>query len=157
MRNLDFCLCKNKGADQRLCFHFTDSTIPPVLMPQNFQILAFCCGCIAWFVINLVGSPKTEMFSWYKYLIVSFVFSHLGFWSGSLFLIAPFPDLCLLVLFLVSPLTFTTATKSHLSSPRYFSLGLQLSPRLPTFQYSVVLFSINVQRLFLGRLLWLPG
>ena len=38
------------------------------------------------------------MFSWYKYLIVGF-FSHLGFWSGSLFLIAPFPDLCLLVLF----------------------------------------------------------
>ena len=35
--------------------------------------------------------------SWYKYLIVSLVFSHLGFWSGSLFLIAPFPDLCLLV------------------------------------------------------------
>ena len=26
-----------------------------------------------------------------------FVFSHLGFWSGNLFLIAPFPDLCLLV------------------------------------------------------------
>ena len=39
------------------------------------------------------------MFSWYKYLIVSLVFSHLGFWSGGLFLIAPFPDLCLLVLF----------------------------------------------------------
>ena len=39
------------------------------------------------------------MFSWYKYLIVSLVFSHFGFWSGSLFLIAPFPDLCLLVLF----------------------------------------------------------
>ena len=39
------------------------------------------------------------MFSWYKYLIVSLVFSHLGFWSWSLFLIAPFPDLCLLVLF----------------------------------------------------------
>ena len=35
--------------------------------------------------------------SWYKYLIVGFVFSHLGFWSGNLFLIAPFPDLCLLV------------------------------------------------------------
>ena len=40
-----------------------------------------------------------EMFSWYKYLIVSLVFSHLGFWSGNLFLIAPFPDLCLLVPF----------------------------------------------------------
>ena len=35
--------------------------------------------------------------SWYKYLIVSLVFSHLGFWSGNLFLIASFPDLCLLV------------------------------------------------------------
>ena len=39
------------------------------------------------------------MFSLYKYLIVSLVFSHLGFWSGNLFLIAPFPDLCLLVPF----------------------------------------------------------
>ena len=38
--------------------------------------------------------------SWYKYLIVSLVFSHLGFWSGNLFLLAPFPDLCLLVPFL---------------------------------------------------------
>ena len=40
--------------------------------------------------------------SWYKYLIVSLVFSHLGFWSGNLFLIAPFPDLCLLVPFFLS-------------------------------------------------------
>ena len=39
------------------------------------------------------------MFSWYKYLIVSLVFSHLGFWSGNLFLIALFPDLCLLIPF----------------------------------------------------------
>ena len=37
--------------------------------------------------------------SWYKFLIVSLVFSHLGFWSGNLCLIAPFPDLCLLVPF----------------------------------------------------------
>ena len=37
--------------------------------------------------------------SWYKYLIVGLVFSHLGFWSGNLFLIVPFPDLCLLVPF----------------------------------------------------------
>ena len=40
--------------------------------------------------------------SWYMYLIVSLVFSHLGFWSGNLFLIAPFPDLCLLVPFSTS-------------------------------------------------------
>ena len=39
------------------------------------------------------------MFSWYEYLIALLVFSHLGFWSGNLFLIAPFPDLCLLVPF----------------------------------------------------------
>ena len=44
--------------------------------------------------------------SWYKYLIVSLVFSHLGFWSGNLFLIAPFPDLCLLVPF------FETSSKT---------------------------------------------
>ena len=36
---------------------------------------------------------------WYKYLIVGLGFSHLGFWSGNLSLIAPFPDLCLLVPF----------------------------------------------------------
>ena len=35
--------------------------------------------------------------SWYKYLTVNLFFSHLGFWSGNLFLIAPFPDLWLLV------------------------------------------------------------
>ena len=37
--------------------------------------------------------------SWYGCLVVGLVFSHLGFWSGNLFLIAPFPDLCLLVPF----------------------------------------------------------
>ena len=44
------------------------------------------------------------MFSLYKYLVVSLVFSHLGFWSRNLFLIAPFPDLCLLVPFKHVPL-----------------------------------------------------
>ena len=39
--------------------------------------------------------------SWYKYLIVSLVFSHLGLWSGNLFLVASFADLCLLVPFYV--------------------------------------------------------
>ena len=43
--------------------------------------------------------------SWYKCLIVSLVFSHLGFWSGNLFLIAPFPDLCLLVPFFLSQIS----------------------------------------------------
>ena len=51
---------------------------------------------------KIAGHSAYVMFSWYMYLIVSLVFSHLGFWSGSLFLIAPFPDLCLLVLFFYS-------------------------------------------------------
>ena len=37
--------------------------------------------------------------SWCGCLVVGLVFSRLGFWSGNLFLIAPFPDLCLLVPF----------------------------------------------------------
>ena len=41
------------------------------------------------------------MFYRIMYLIVTLVFSHLGFWSGNLFLIASFPDLCLLVPFFV--------------------------------------------------------
>ena len=48
---------------------------------------------------EIAAHSAYEMLSWYKYLIVSLVFSHLGFWSGNLFLIAPFPDLCLLVPF----------------------------------------------------------
>ena len=51
--------------------------------------------------------------SWYKYLIVSLVFSHLGFWSGNLFLIAPFPDLCLLVPFDVLTLSDSRKRKSR--------------------------------------------
>ena len=39
------------------------------------------------------------MFSWYKYRILNLVFFHLGVLSGDLFLIAPFPDHCLLVPF----------------------------------------------------------
>ena len=46
-----------------------------------------------------------DMFSWYKYLIVNLVCSHLSFWSGKLFLIAPFPDLCLFVPFCSPNLT----------------------------------------------------
>ena len=50
---------------------------------------------------KIAAHSAYEMFSWYKYLVVSLVFSHLGYWSGNLFLIAPFPDLCLLVPFLL--------------------------------------------------------
>ena len=45
---------------------------------------------------KIAAHSAYDMFHGIKYLIVSLVFSHLGFWSGNLFLIAPFPDLCLL-------------------------------------------------------------
>ena len=47
VRKPDFCLCENKGADQlhgnseadqRLCFRYSDSTIPPLL---NSKISSF--------------------------------------------------------------------------------------------------------------------
>ena len=63
-------------------------------------VCIFLVKVTEWPPIGKIAAHSAyEMFSWYKYLIVSLVFSHLGFWSGSLFLIAPFPDLCLFVLF----------------------------------------------------------
>ena len=56
--------------------------------------------------------------SWYKCLIVSLFFSHLGFWSGNLFLIAPFPDLCLLV-----PSNITTKVSKKACTYRWFYLS----------------------------------
>ena len=47
--------------------------------------------------------------------IVNLVFSHLDVWSGNLFLIAPFPDLCLLIFF------FTKC--SELIVPRRYFCG----------------------------------
>ena len=58
-------------------------------------------GVAGWPPVGKVAARSAcGVFSWYKYLIVSFVFSHLGFWGGGLFLVAPFPGLCLLVLLL---------------------------------------------------------
>ena len=63
-------------------------------------VCIFLVKVTEWPPIGKIAAHSAyEMFSWYTCLIVSLVFSHLGFWSGSLFLIAPFPDLCLLVLF----------------------------------------------------------
>ena len=63
-------------------------------------VFIFLVKVTEWPPIDKIAANSAyEMFSWYKYLIVSLVFSHLGFWSGNLFLIAPFPDLCLLVPF----------------------------------------------------------
>ena len=55
---------------------------------------------VKWPPIGTIAAHSAyDMFSWYKYLIVSLGPSHLGFWSWNLFLIAPFLDFCLLVPF----------------------------------------------------------
>ena len=58
-----------------------------------------------------------------KYLIVSLVFSHLGFWSGNLFLIAPFPDLCLLVPFCEGGLLVWGGISYHMKTPLHIFRG----------------------------------
>ena len=45
-------------ADQRLCFRYTDSTIPLLSIYMNLQHLAIFYGCTARFVSNLVGNPE---------------------------------------------------------------------------------------------------
>ena len=67
MRKPAFCICENKDpdqlrgnreADQRLCFRYTDSTVPLLPKIRNFMLLAILCGCTAWFVSDLVGNPE---------------------------------------------------------------------------------------------------
>ena len=66
MRKPDFCICENKGADQlcgncttdqRLCFCYTDSTIP--LLPV-YEISSLWPSSVAVqrFVWDLVGNPE---------------------------------------------------------------------------------------------------
>ena len=51
------------------------------------------------FLVKVTEWPPIGKIAAHSAYEVVWFFSHLGFWSGSLFLIAPFPDLCLLVLF----------------------------------------------------------
>ena len=68
--------------------------IPWALCSDMIKVYSYI---LVW---KIAAHSAYDMFSWYKYLIVNLVFSHLGFWSGNLFLIAPFlHDLCLFVPF----------------------------------------------------------
>ena len=60
--NLLFAYAKTKAqinytADQGLCFHYKESTIPLLPKPKisNF------CDCTAQFMSNLVGNPKDKL------------------------------------------------------------------------------------------------
>ena len=43
----------SREADQRLCFRYSDSTIP---LLQNFKLLALFCDCTGRFVSDLFGN-----------------------------------------------------------------------------------------------------
>ena len=67
MRKPAFCICENKeadqvpsncAADQRLCFHYTDSNNPSTTLIRTFKPLTIFCGYTARFVSDLVGSPE---------------------------------------------------------------------------------------------------
>ena len=67
MRNPAFCICENKdadqlrsncAADQRLCFHYIDSTIPLLSKSENFKLLAIFFGHTVRFVSDLVENPE---------------------------------------------------------------------------------------------------
>ena len=67
MRTPAFCICENKAADQlrgnreadqRLCFRYTDSTIPLLPKSEISSSPAIFSGCTAWFVSDLVGNPE---------------------------------------------------------------------------------------------------
>ena len=62
LRKPDFCICENKDADQlrgnreadqRLCFRYTDSTIPLLS-----KLLVIFCSCTARFMSDLVENPE---------------------------------------------------------------------------------------------------
>ena len=58
MRKLEFAYAKTKAqiicaADQHLCFRYIDSTIPLLS-----KCKAISCGCMARFLLDLVGNPE---------------------------------------------------------------------------------------------------
>ena len=60
MRNKDADQLRgNREADQRLCFRYTESTIPLLPKSKDFKLLANFCNCTTRFVSDLVGNPKT--------------------------------------------------------------------------------------------------
>ena len=68
IKKLFFGICENKGtdqlhdkiaADQCLCSHYIDSTIPQL----PIEISSHLSVCTARFVVDLVGNPE-DMFSY---------------------------------------------------------------------------------------------
>ena len=75
------CICENKGADQlrsnceadqHLCFHYTDSTVPLLLKIQNFKLLALFCDLHRPVCVGTI--PKQHC--WFSHEEVHFCLSY---------------------------------------------------------------------------------
>ena len=72
IRKPTICVCENKGADQlcsnctadqRLCFRYTDSTIPLLLKYKISSFQVCFCDCTARFLSDLVGTQVVGFLS----------------------------------------------------------------------------------------------
>ena len=66
MRKPAFCICKNKDvgnreADQRLCFRYTDSTIPLLHVPKSEFSCLLPSSLAVQFVSDQVGNPEDRL------------------------------------------------------------------------------------------------
>ena len=59
MRNLAFCMCENKVADQLRSVFAIWIVQSLYFLNTKFKLLAIMSGCTAWFVSDLVGTSKT--------------------------------------------------------------------------------------------------
>ena len=76
MRKPAFCICENKDADQRLCFHYIDSTIPHLskseissLLPSSFAAQPGLCQ--TWSETPKTGLLTTRLISKNIYIEIS--------------------------------------------------------------------------------------
>ena len=81
MRKPDFCICENKGADQllnnceadqRLCFHYSDSTI--LLLFKSEILNIYPISKAGQFVMDLVGYPAVRFSHVVAHMVPIFFF-----------------------------------------------------------------------------------
>ena len=71
MRKPVFCICENKNADQRLCFRYTDSTIPLLSNPEISSIYPYYVAVQPGLCWTRSETPKTgfltKRLKWYTH------------------------------------------------------------------------------------------
>ena len=109
-----------------ICFLYADSTNPLLSKFKISSLWPTSMLVSARFVSDLFGN-YIAVFSLYEKndmtVILHFAESNLGLWSGSFFLVAPFPDHCLLVPLIITDHCYNTcalrkhAHATHISFP----------------------------------------